>query len=115
MAREADDARPTQEVAALFVAESDPALVPEPAVAPGTQVGGYRIDEQIGKGSTGIVYSATHAVIGKRVAIKVLRHDLCDDPTSVERFVMEARAVNSIGHPNIVDIFDLGALPDGRQ
>jgi serine/threonine-protein kinase len=107
--------RPTEAVAALFLDESDPALVPEEALAPGTQVSGYLIDEQIGKGATGVVYAATHPVIGKRVAIKVLRHDLCDDPTSVERFVLEARSVNAIGHPNIVDIFDLGTLPDGRQ
>ena len=107
--------RPTETVAALFLDESDPALVPEAALAPGTLIGGFAIDEPIGKGATGVVYSATHPRIGKRVAIKILRHDLCDDPTSVERFVLEARAVNEIGHPNIVDIFDLGMLPDGRQ
>ncbi len=107
--------RPTEEVAALFLDESDPALLPEAALAPGTVVSGYAIDEQIGKGATGVVYAATHPIIGKRVAIKVLRHDLCDDPTSVDRFVLEAKSVNAIGHPNIVDIFDLGALPDGRQ
>src|SRR5438477_451523 len=110
-----DSERPTEAVAALFLDDSDPKLVSEPSIAAGTQIGGYRIDEPIGKGATGIVYSATHPMIGKRVAIKVLRRELCDDPTSVERFVMEARAVNAIGHPNIVDIFDLGALPDGRQ
>jgi eukaryotic-like serine/threonine-protein kinase len=109
-----EDERPTDAVAALFLDESDPNL-PEPSLGPGTVVSGYVIDAQIGKGATGVVYSATHPKIGKRVAIKVLRLDLCDDPISVERFTLEARAVNSIGHPNIVDIFDLGALPDGRQ
>src|SRR5690242_16899486 len=63
----------------------------------------------------GTVYSATHPVIGKRAAIKVLRAELSTNPAAVERFVMEARAVNQIGHPNIVDIFAFGVLPDGRS
>src|SRR5688572_3986523 len=62
----------------------------------------------------GVVYSATHKVIGKRAAIKVLRTEVSTNPTTVERFIQEARAVNKIGHPNIIDIFDFGRLPDGR-
>jgi serine/threonine-protein kinase len=54
-------------------------------------------------------------VIGKRAAIKVIKRELCNNPDLVERFVLEARAVNQIGHPNIVDIFAFGALPDGRS
>jgi serine/threonine protein kinase len=63
----------------------------------------------------GVVYSATHPLIGKRAAIKVLQPELSNNPAAVERFVMEARAVNQIGHPNIVDIFAFGALPDGSS
>jgi serine/threonine-protein kinase len=84
-------------------------------VAMGTEIGGYVIDGEIGRGGMGVVYSATHPVIGKRVAIKVLRPALSENPATVERFVQEARAANLIGHPNIVDIFALGALPDGRS
>src|SRR5262245_37440948 len=62
----------------------------------------------------GVVYSATHPVIGKRAAIKVLRPELSKQPIAVERFIREARAVNQIGHPNIVDIFAFDKLPDGR-
>jgi serine/threonine-protein kinase len=62
----------------------------------------------------GVVYSATHPVIGKRAAIKILRLDVSRSPIAVERFIQEARAVNQIGHPNIIDIFAYGALPDGR-
>jgi serine/threonine-protein kinase len=62
----------------------------------------------------GVVYGATHPVIGKRAAIKILRLDVSRSPISVERFIQEARAVNQIGHPNIIDIFAYGALPDGR-
>jgi eukaryotic-like serine/threonine-protein kinase len=81
----------------------------------GTVLSGYRIERMLGKGAMGVVYGATHPVIGKRVAIKVLRGELCSNPAAVQRFVGEARAVNAIGHPNIIDIFDLGELPDGRQ
>ena len=80
----------------------------------GTEVSGYVIDGVLGKGGMGIVYSATHKVIGKRAAIKVLRTEVSNNPTTVERFIQEARAVNQIGHPNIIDIFDFGRLPDGR-
>ena len=82
---------------------------------PGSDVGGYVLDGVLGQGAMGVVYSATHPVIGKRAAIKVLRPELSNNPAAVERFVMEARAVNQIGHPNIVDIFAFGVLPDRRS
>ncbi len=80
----------------------------------GTDVNGYIVDGVLGRGGMGVVYSATHAVIGKRAAIKVLRAEVSMSPVTVQRFVQEARAVNKIGHPNIIDIFDYGNLPDGR-
>jgi serine/threonine-protein kinase len=80
----------------------------------GTEVGGYVIDGELGHGGMGVVYSATHPVIGKRAAIKILRPEVSRSPIAVERFIQEARAVNQIGHPNIIDIFAYGALPDGR-
>ena len=83
-------------------------------IGPGTEVGGYVIDGEIGHGGMGVVYRATHPVIGKRAAIKILRPEVSRSPIAVERFLQEARAVNQIGHPNIVDIFAYGALPDGR-
>jgi serine/threonine protein kinase len=80
----------------------------------GTEVAGYLIDEEIGKGGMGNVYSATHRMIGKRAAIKVLKPEVSKSPIVVERFIQEARAVNQIHHPNIIDIFAFGALDDGR-
>src|SRR6478672_4585406 len=82
---------------------------------PRTDVGAYLIDGALGHGGMGVVYSATHPVIGKRAAIKVLKPELSNTPAAVERFMLEARAVNLIGHPNIVDIFAFGALPDCRS
>jgi serine/threonine protein kinase len=83
-------------------------------IGPGTEIGGYVVDGELGHGGMGVVYSATHPVIGKRAAIKILRLEVSRSPVAVERFIQEARAVNQIGHPNIIDIFAYGALPDGR-
>ena len=61
----------------------------------------------------GTVYLAEHPMIGKRVAVKMLRPDLGRDLGLVSRFFQEARAVNEIRHPNIVDISDFGKTEDG--
>jgi serine/threonine protein kinase len=82
---------------------------------PGTEVGGYVVDSVIGTGGMGVVYGARHPRIGKRVAIKVLSPAFCGDPATVARFEQEARLVNEIGHPNIVDAFQFGELSDGRS
>jgi eukaryotic-like serine/threonine-protein kinase len=84
-------------------------------LAVGTDVGGYVIEDVLGQGGMGVVYAATHPLIGKRAAVKVLRPELSTDVRAVERFITEARSVNQIGHPNIVDIFAFGTLPDGRN
>lgn len=63
----------------------------------------------------GIVYGAVHGATGKRAAIKVLSASFCRDPATIERFEQEARLVNEVHHPNIVEVFSLGALPDGRK
>ena len=78
-------------------------------------VGEYRVLKKIGEGGMGSVYSAIQPVIGKRAAIKVLAPHIASNPELVRRFVDEARAVNKIGHPNIVDIFSFGWLPDKRH
>jgi len=81
---------------------------------PGTVLGDWRIEGRIGAGGMGMVYEAVHVLIGKRAAIKVVRAELCTSALTAERFVQEARVVNQIGHPNIVDIFHIGRLGDGR-
>jgi serine/threonine protein kinase len=81
----------------------------------GTMVGGYQVAEKIGQGGMGQVYSAAHPLIGKKVAIKILAPQCVAVPDLVRRFIEEARAVNKIGHPHIIDIFSFGQLPDGRH
>ena len=64
-------------------------------------------------GGMGEVYDATHQVIRRRVAIKVLRPEMGRSPEVINRFINEARAANLISHPGLVQITDLGSLPDG--
>lgn len=75
----------------------------------------YRIESLIGSGAMGIVYRGVHQIIGKAAAIKVLKLDFSDDPEMVERLVREARTVNAIRHPAIVDVFGFGKLPRSDQ
>jgi serine/threonine-protein kinase len=90
-------------------------MVPlDPDLAPGTRLGDWVVQSKIGEGGMGTVYAALHAEIGKHAAIKVIRAALCATEFGGERFVQEARVVNQIGHPNIVDIFHIGRLADGR-
>ena len=63
----------------------------------------------------GTVYAGIQPLIGKKVAIKVLKTELSEDPEVMERFLAEAKAVNTIGHPNIIDIFAFGNFSDGSQ
>jgi serine/threonine protein kinase len=81
----------------------------------GTRVGEYEILDRIGEGGMGTVYSAVQPIIGKKVAIKVLAGRLANNKNALRRFVLEARAVNDIRHPGLVDIFSFGQLTDGRH
>jgi serine/threonine protein kinase len=92
-----------------------PVLVPGGDLPAGFVVGEYRLDAVVGRGGMGVVYSATQPVIEKRVAIKILNAQYSADPALVRRFTDEARAVNRIRHPNIIDIFSFGQLGDGRH
>jgi serine/threonine protein kinase/tetratricopeptide (TPR) repeat protein len=74
----------------------------------------YRILRWLGEGGMGVVYEAEHADIERRVALKILRFDLSQEPRMVQVFRDEARAASRMGSPNIVDIYDFGELPDGR-
>ena len=87
----------------------------DPPLAEGELVGDYVVEARVGAGGFGAVYRARHRVIGKQAAIKVLHADHAASSQVAERFVREARAVNEIGHPNIIDIFGFGQTPDGRM
>lgn len=77
------------------------------------QIGPYRVVGKLGSGGMGEVYEARHTAIERKVAIKVLRSTLARNPEINNRFINEARAVNIVDHPGIVQISDYGQLADG--
>lgn len=79
----------------------------------GTTIGNYHLDQILGRGGMGTVYSGEHVYIGKKVAVKVLHPQFAKYEDAVRRFLREARAASSINHPNIVDVTDFGPMPDG--
>jgi serine/threonine-protein kinase len=72
----------------------------------GAIIGSYRLLSEIGSGSHGRVFSAEHTILGRKVALKMLKPHLSNDPKLVQRFFAEARVVSEIAHPNIVSITD---------
>jgi serine/threonine-protein kinase len=72
----------------------------------GQTIGGYRLDRLIATGGMGAVYAAVHTKLGRKAAVKVLDQKLASDKEYVSRFLHEARVVNDVRHPNIVDIYD---------
>lgn len=91
-------------------------LATEPVpIVRGTLIGDYRVERRLDEGGMGTVYAAVHPIIDKRVAIKVLHPHVARQEDAVARFIQEARAVNAIGHPGIVDIFGFGRFVDGRH
>jgi eukaryotic-like serine/threonine-protein kinase len=77
-------------------------------IAPGTVIGQYRIDRKIGAGGMGEVYSATHLLLGREVALKILLGGEIKTEVAATRFLGEARAVATLDHPNIVAVYDVG-------
>ncbi|HXD18665.1 MAG TPA: protein kinase [Vicinamibacterales bacterium] len=75
--------------------------------------GKYRVDAFISAGGMGSVYRATHVMLGKTVAVKVIRNELVTSDDVVRRFQREARAASTLDHPNIVTVYDLGQADDG--
>ena len=82
---------------------------------PGTEVDGYRVLKKLGAGAMGAVYLVEDPHLAKRFALKVLAPALAADPAAVRRFFIEARAASQIEHQNIIGVFRLGQLPDGRH
>ena len=74
-----------------------------------TQLGDrYTVGQVIGRGGMAEVYEGTDRRLNRKVAIKVLRPDLAQDPLFQERFRREARSAAGLNHPNIVAIYDTG-------
>lgn len=80
-----------------------------------TQIGAYRIVEEIGRGGVGVVYLAIKEVAGvrTRVAVKVLKRGM-DTDDLLRRFELERQLLAALDHPNIARLLDAGATEDGR-
>ena len=78
----------------------------------GRHLNNYEVVSLLGEGGMGTVYLALHPIMGRKAAVKVLKPELARDESLVARFFNEARAANAIRHPNIIDIIDVGMLPE---
>ena len=76
----------------------------------GSVFGNYRIDRELGRGGMGIVYEATHVLLEKRVALKVLPVRTSIDAAHLERFFREAKTAAGLHHTNIIPVFDVGQV-----
>lgn len=79
----------------------------------GELVGSYQIIRVLGEGGMGTVYEAVHQSLGRRAAIKVLRPEHSQNQELLQRFFNEARAVNIVQHPSLVNIYEFGTTPAG--
>jgi len=100
-------ALPTDPGATLLIAQPKPHALPQI----GEVFGGYRIERELGRGGMGAVYAAEQLSSGRRVALKVLSHQL-DSPDARARFLREGRLAASINHPNSVYVFGTEEIGD---
>ncbi|MBZ0287068.1 MAG: protein kinase, partial [Anaerolineae bacterium] len=68
----------------------------------------YALKAQQGSGGMAVIYRAADLLLGRTVAVKILRPSLTSDPSFLIRFRNEARAVANLSHPNIVTVHDVG-------
>jgi serine/threonine-protein kinase len=78
----------------------------------GQNLGGYLLEEELARGSMGIVYRGKQVALGREVAVKIVSPSLAHDPTFVARFVREAQIIARLNHPQIVHIYDAGQHQD---
>ena len=77
-------------------------------LAAGSQIAGYVIEEQIGRGGMAVVYRAFDPRLNRPVALKLLAPEMAGDTAFRQRFMREMRAAASVDHPHIVPVFDAG-------
>lgn len=75
---------------------------------PRVLAGKYALGRVLGAGGAGTVFEAENLLVGRRVAVKVLRPELSADPGQRSAFLAEARATARVDHPGVVEVLDLG-------
>src|SRR4030095_12316781 len=76
----------------------------------GESIGHYRIESLIGVGGMGEVYLARDDLLGRKVALKFHPKRLPAEETQLSRFKTEARAASALNHPNILTVYEIGAV-----
>jgi serine/threonine protein kinase len=80
-----------------------------------TTIRRFDITRLIARGGMGEVYLAKDAVLGRDLALKILRQDVTRDSDRLERFVLEARAASALNHPHSIAIYDIGESSPKRN
>ncbi len=106
-----DDVGPTEIGPESASSKLDDVPMYEPLKA-GQEVGRYRIERMLGRGATGVVYEASHVVVGRRVALKCLFPHMAVQPVQVQRLFREAQIAAKVEHPNVVQVYDGGRHGD---
>jgi serine/threonine-protein kinase len=78
----------------------------------GTELGGYRLGEPLGRGGTSVVYRAEHVRLGRQAALKLLSAGI-GEADFRDRFLRESRVAAALDHPSIVPVYDAGEAEDG--
>ena len=68
----------------------------------------YQLITSLGAGGMADVYLGEDTILGRKVANKILRGELANDPVTLLRFQREANAASKFNHPNVVDVYDVG-------
>ena len=84
----------------------------EPDRRIGTELGGYRLGEPLGRGGTSVVYRAEHVRLGRQAALKLLSAAV-GEADFRERFLRESQVAAALDHPSIVPVYDAGEAEDG--
>src|SRR5262245_4238605 len=92
---------------------TQPAVPSSGAPGPGTSIGSFVVERELGRGSTAVVLAAYDPALERRVAIKLLHHDPSGiSPERQARFLREARALAKLRHPNIITVYQVGTWTD---
>jgi serine/threonine protein kinase len=70
--------------------------------------GNYELEKELGQGGMGTVYLARDIGLNRKVALKILKEDLCEDPAFAQKFLDEIEVTASLAHPNIIRVYTLG-------
>ncbi len=83
-------------------------------ISAGKQLGRYKINSSLGAGGMGEVFLAEDTDLERRVALKVLPHDLSQNEERMRRFIQEAKTASALNHPNILTVYEIGQVEGTR-